>query len=121
MYLKRAQIRALLLCLVTALPVPAFAAPQTFSELVSLLVKIINAASGVAVAIAVALYFWSIVTEMWESEQGVAAYRKHIIWGVVALFVMVSIWGIVSVLTYTFFSSDSGSSGSSTFCTGLSC
>lgn len=101
-----------------ALPLPALAAPQTFGQLATLLIQILNAASGVAVVMAIAIFFWGISTQMF-TEGG--AKRSDIIWGVIALFVMVSIWGILNILSNTFFSGSTSGSPSSSICSGISC
>lgn len=59
------------------------------SGLVSLLIKL---AAGVALLV----FFWGIIQYLFTDakEKG----SKLMIWGVIALFVMVSIWGIVSFI-----------------------
>ena len=43
-------------------------------------------------------------------ERGGTALRQFLVWGVVILFVMVSIWGILNLLQQTLFGSGSGNS-----------
>lgn len=83
-------------------PVVALAAAAStdftpFEEFVSSLGVIINMLIPIAVALAVLLFFWGLATYIFASgdpgqrESG----REKMIWGVIALFIIVSIWGIV--------------------------
>jgi len=45
--------------------------------------------------LALVLFFWGIVKYIWSEGTGKEEGRKIMIWGVIALFVMSSIWGIV--------------------------
>ncbi|MDP3958368.1 MAG: hypothetical protein Q8Q36_02830, partial [bacterium] len=76
------------------------------------------------VALATIWFFWGMVTfikkadEPAEREKG----RSRMIWGVIALFVILAVWGLVAVLGNTFgirvgLPGPPGSSGSSTFTT----
>ncbi len=63
---------------------------------------IINPLIPVIMGLALLVFLWGVFkfirAEGDEKEQG----RKFLIWGIVGLFVMVSIWGLVSILQYTF-------------------
>ncbi len=56
------------------------------------------------IAIGVIVFFWGIIKYI--GSQGDADKRKEarglMIWGIVALFVMVSVWGLVGILKNTF-------------------
>jgi undecaprenyl pyrophosphate phosphatase UppP len=63
--------------------------------------NIINIAIPIAVALAVLFFFWGLATYILNAsgdpgkrEEG----RTRMIWGVIALFIIVSIWGIVGFL-----------------------
>jgi hypothetical protein len=58
----------------------------------------------VAVAIALAVFIWGVVTFMMKSddEQAIIAGKKRMFWGLIALFVVVTIWGIVILLMSIF-------------------
>ncbi len=48
-----------------------------------------------AFMLAMALFFFGIAKYIWSEGQGKAEGKQIMIWGVVALFVMSSVWGIV--------------------------
>ena len=86
------------------LPMVAFAQA---TDLESLLSKVINVINNVLVPLVFALAFivfiWGI---FWyfiaRNEEGKVQGRDLMIWGLVAFFVMVSVWGLVNILVNTF-------------------
>jgi SNF family Na+-dependent transporter len=44
------------------------------------------------------LFFWGMVKYIWSVGQDKEAGKQIMIWGVVALFVMSSIWGIITII-----------------------
>ena len=89
--------------LVFVLPLVAFAAsPTTFKDLVDYAIKIMNSVIGTLVVAGLVLYFFGIVRHMVKKEYAESAQsRKFLLMGVVVLFVMVSIWGILEILDNT--------------------
>ncbi len=65
---------------------------------------LINLATPIVVALALLYFFWGLAKyilaagEKDSKDEG----RKIMIWGVIALFVMVSVWGIINVVRDTF-------------------
>ena len=59
---------------------------------------------SVGVGIALFVFIWGIVTFIVKSgdDKEIAAGKKRMIWGVVALFVIVSVWGLVALLGQLF-------------------
>jgi hypothetical protein len=41
------------------------------------------------------LFFWGVVKYIWSEGNGKEEGKKFMIWGVIALFVMSSVWGII--------------------------
>jgi len=102
----RARFCFLALLLVIA-PCVAFAAPRTFAELADYLGSIMNSAIGVLITAAIVFYFWGAVQHLLKMESGEGAspeFRKFLLMGVVVLFVIVSVWGILEILRNTFLS-----------------
>lgn len=99
--------------LVLALPVVASAAaPTTLKELVGQIVEILNTATGVLVAAALVAFLYGAAYNMMKAgERGSGALRQFLVWGVIILFVMVSIWGILNLLQQTLFGTTGGTSG----------
>ena len=66
--------------------------------------KLVNALVPIAIGFAVLFFFWGLAKYILNAgdEEKKKEGRSIMIWGVIALFIMVSIWGIVSVLADTF-------------------
>lgn len=97
-----------------ALFVPAFAhaeAPRTFAELAAMLVGLIDMGTGVLIVLGFAVYFWGISTNILQFEDDPDKRKAYFFWGLLVLFVMVSIWGIVGMLGNTLFGEGLGFSG----------
>ena len=86
------------------LPVVTFAAaPTSFKGLVEYVVSIMNSAVGILIVLGVVIYFWGAAQQLLKKEEGNATQlRDFLIMGIVVLFVMVSVWGILEVLDNTF-------------------
>jgi hypothetical protein len=96
------------------LPTVVFAAvPNTLKDLVGMLVNLLNTATGVLVAAALVAFLYGAAYNMLKAgERGSGALREFLVWGVIILFVMVSIWGILNLLQQTLFGTGTGSSSS---------
>ena len=104
---------AALFVLLFAPAVALAAAPRTFSDIATLALTIIGQATLVLMIAAVAVYFWSVAGNMLKLSKGESAqWRSHFVRGIIAIFVMVSIWGIVQILQNTVFSAGGGVGGS---------
>jgi hypothetical protein len=85
---------------------PAIALAQTtptlgnFSQLLLSIGTIINTALPIIVALALLFFFYGLAKFILASgDEEARKQGKHImIWGIVALFVMVSVWGLVAFL-----------------------
>ena len=83
----------------------AAGAPRTFKELAGQVFTLLSAGIATIVALGIVIYIWGIASNMMKVEEGFnnAGYRNTILWGIVIIFVMVSIFGIVNLLYATFF------------------
>ena len=100
--------RALPLGLILLTPTLALAAaPRTFADLANIIVSFLNSAAGLLILAGIVIYFGGIVRTLMKTRSGedTAKLRTLLIWGIVAIFLMVSIWGILEVLQSTIFSS----------------
>lgn len=82
------------------LALPLVAAAQelgNLADLIAALGDVVNIATPVIVGIALIAFFWGLAKFIFSAgDEEKRESGKHImIWGIVALFVMVSIWGIV--------------------------
>ncbi len=89
------------------LVVPTFAlaaAPRTFLELSNTIVLILDNATAVLIVAGIVVYFYGISTNILNfSDDGGEKVRAYFFWGIIVLFVMVSIWGILRLLQSTLF------------------
>lgn len=97
---------------VLGIPAVVLAAPRTFGELANLVVLILNNATIVLIVLGIVVYFFGISTNILKfSEEGGEKLRQYFFWGILVLFVMVSIWGILRLLQNTLFGSNPYSGG----------
>ena len=75
-------------------------APNNFSELVSKFVGIINITLPVLVALALLVFFKGLVAFIAKSgdAKSHAEGKNLMVWGLIGLFVMISVFGIVELL-----------------------
>lgn len=80
------------------------AAPRNWSELVNSLVSIMNAGAITLITLAFVGYFYGISSNIlvFDGDAHGEKRRAYLVWGVIILFVMVSIWGILQLLQNTF-------------------
>lgn len=87
------------------LPVLALAAPVTDIESgISVVGNLLNRVAPLIIGIAFVFFIWGIVkyvTAGGDDEKQTEA-RQTMIYGIIALFVMTSVWGLVNVLAGTF-------------------
>ena len=83
---------------------PVVASAETLGGILGVVAQLVGAATPIVVALALIYFFWGLANFILSS--GEADKRKEavaiMIYGIIALFVMVSIWGVVNVLQSTF-------------------
>jgi len=79
------------------------AAPKSFSELAEMVVGIVDTGTGVLIVLGFVAYFWGISTNILKFEDDPEKRKAYFFWGLLVLFVMVSIWGIIGLLANTLF------------------
>src|SRR3989344_5171339 len=94
-----------------ALPLVASAeAARTFQELAVDIVEILDATTAVLIVAGIVVYFYGISTNILNfSDDAGEKVRTYFFWGIIVLFVMVSIWGILRLLQNTIFGGNTGS------------
>ena len=86
------------------LPGLVLAAPRTFLDLSGLIVTILNNATAVLIVAGIVVYFYGVSTNILSfSDDGWEKVKSYFVWGIIVLFVMVSIWGILRLLQSTIF------------------
>ena len=102
---------------VSAILLPAVAsaslniANQDFRGLIQgIIVDLIKPATMLILSLAVVFFLWNIAQVILHSDkpEELATFKTKAIWGVVAIFVMVSLWALVRILTNTFVPGSSG-------------
>lgn len=87
-----------------ALSLPMLALAQTVETVLQRIMGIINIATFIVVGLALLFFFWGLAKYILggPGSDDKGAGRNMMIWGIIALFVMVSVWGLVRVLSNTF-------------------
>ena len=64
-------------------------------------VYILNPIIGFMFAVAVVMFIYGIVEYIWsaDNEDKVAVGKKHMIWGIIGIFVMIGVYGILNILS----------------------
>jgi hypothetical protein len=85
---------------------PATASAQTitsFGGFASALLGILQMFVNVIVSLAIVYFLWGVAKFIRaEDDKGREEGKKQILWGLVGLFVMLSVWGLLNVLKTTF-------------------
>ena len=92
-------------------PLFAYAAARNFSEFAEEVINIIDTGTGVLIVFGFVMYFWGISINILKFENDPDKRKAYFFWGLLVLFVMVSIWGIIELLQNTLFNSGSYSIG----------
>ena len=86
-----------------AFPLITFAAVGNFGDLVDVINGILNKILPIIIAIAVIYFVYNALMYMIAAdEERKGEAKSKMIYGIVALFVMVSVWGLVNILKGTF-------------------
>jgi len=100
LFMLLAIFPVLVLADVPPAPLPARNLGQIFTNITSF---ILSPLIGLFLTAAVVVFFWGMVKYIYSlGEKEKVEGRWLMVWGVIALFVMVSVWGLVGVLTNTF-------------------
>ena len=89
------------------LPLLTFAAtaqPTNFEGLIDIFINLITATIPVIISLALLYFFWGLAQFILNTGGGKEQEeaKNVMLWGIIALFVMVSVWGLVRVLQSTF-------------------
>jgi len=100
------------------LPLPLFAAvctsfsgtPNTFGDVICIFIDLILTVIPIVAGLALVVFFWGLAKFILKAgEESAREEGKQVMkWGIVALFVLVSIWGIVMFLHGDLFGSPIG-------------
>ena len=90
---------------IIAVLIPSFASAQVITDVNSLTYKLTNLGNTfmqVLIAVAVVFIVYKVVRFIMSSDDKRNEYRASILWGFVGLVVIISVWGIVKIISNTF-------------------
>jgi len=78
---------------------------STITDIIYFMINIINQAVILVVALALLFFFWGVARFILnaDNEEKRREGKSIMVWGIVALFVMLFVWQIVNILANTFF------------------
>ena len=78
---------------------PLIASAQTLNDTLFTLSTLLNGVIGLFITLAIVVFFWGLIKYLFHQDNENAQEGiKIMFWGVVAIFVMVSIWGIIGLV-----------------------
>lgn len=93
-------------------PGVALAAAGTLQGLANQIVNLLNASTALLMLGGVLVFFYGTTSNIFKTAHGeVRDMKNYLIWGIFALFIMFSLWGILSLLQNTLFGSTGASAG----------
>ncbi|MFH1402052.1 MAG: hypothetical protein ABIG87_00315 [Patescibacteria group bacterium] len=95
-------MKKIILSLSLALPLITLAATSGLKGVMGTLSDLMGVAMPLLLSAAVLFFVYSLVLYMLKDGEEKTKAKENMIWGVVILFVMVSVWGLVNVLGDTF-------------------
>ena len=100
----------ILISILLIFPFVTFAVSD-ISELMALLTNLIKQATLIVAALALLFFFWGLANFIINAadETKRKEGKQIMLWGIIALFVMVSVWGLVGMLKTTFLKGSSSS------------
>lgn|SRR3989344_4237679 len=77
---------------------------MNLTEILNKFGELINLATPIVVALALLYFFWGLAQYILNAsnEEKKKEGKAIMIWGILALFIMVSVWGIINVVRTTF-------------------
>ncbi len=84
------------------IPVFAFAATQTLSTLIALIIGYLNQALVLLIGLAVVTFAWYVFKYFIKPNENRDEAGKYVMYSLIGFFVMLSLWGLVNILQNTF-------------------
>ena len=81
---------------------PAIVLAADFTTILSKVQQIIGLIVPIVISLAVIFFLWGLVGFITKAGSSKDDARDQMIWGIIILFVMVSIWGLVALIQNTF-------------------
>lgn len=89
---------------ISFLSLPFFAGAQTVQNVLSTILGILNQVIPILMVIATIVFLYGVIAYITSAgdEEKQAGGKFYMIWGLIGLFVIVAMWGIVRILVNTF-------------------
>src|SRR3989344_3280203 len=84
------------------LMLPTLASAKALLDTLALVSSFLNALIGVFITIAIVVFFWGLIRYLVSVGEEKSEGLQIMFYGVIAIFVMVSLWGIIRLLQTTF-------------------
>lgn len=81
---------------------PSLASAVGLLDILVLASRFLNGVIGLFITLAIVIFFWGLIQYLLQVGEQKAEGLKIMFYGVIAIFVMVSLWGIIRVLQSTF-------------------
>ncbi|MDO8482127.1 MAG: hypothetical protein Q7S75_03535 [bacterium] len=101
----RAKIASFSTLATAMLLAPVMASAQTLFNTLNIFTSLLNGLMVLFITLAIVVFFWGLIKYIFNRNGGEkegAEGATLMIWGIIALFVMLSIWGIIGLLRTTF-------------------
>ena len=99
----RAQITGFSALSLSVLTLPVLASAQVLGTTLAIISNLLNGVIGLFVTLAIVVFFWGLIKYLTNKGEEMAKEGVNLMfWGIVAIFVMVSVWGIIRLLQNTF-------------------
>lgn len=99
--MKKYIISAGALLLTPAIVLAAIDTSQGLGKVVRIVSDFISALVPVIISAAVLFFLYGLAKYMWSVGEEKDAGKEMMIWGIIGLFVMVSVWGLVNLISET--------------------
>lgn len=81
---------------------PTVASAATLTDTLVFISTFLNGMIGLFITLAIVVFFWGLIKYLWSIDnENAHEGLKIMFWGLIAIFVMVSIWGIIKLLQNT--------------------
>lgn len=81
---------------------PSAASAVGLLDILVLASRFLNGVIGLFITLAIVIFFWGLIKYLVEVGEQKSEGLKIMFFGIIAIFVMVSLWGIIRVLQQTF-------------------
>jgi hypothetical protein len=98
----RARFIGTSLLVLSTLALPALALAASLLDTLAFFNTLLNGAIGLLITLAIIAFFWGLVRYLFSAGEEKSKGLQIMLYGVITIFVMVSVWGIVRLLQSTF-------------------